>query len=295
MNIFPPFFQRNSKFTKEESKQLSKQRIIQKNLVHFLGFPDKLYNKELLCSNEYFGQYGQISKIILTNKIDRNEKKLNSAYLTFSTPEQAAYTILSVDSIKIDDQLVRAFFGTTKYCNHFLNNFNCFNSQKCMFLHHLADEKDIIVENSKFGYSEHIKLAKKIIGFGSIQSQLYVMKNAIKTTPALPSIVTIYHKEHILIKTQNHRRKSSKESSNSSNDNTNSDSNIITRSASNNSNRNISPDNKNNESKEIIISKNNLNIINDNIPLKKVEYDFCNNIYIKTKNEELRKIIENTF
>ena len=350
MNILPPIFQYNSMFTEEESKQLSKQRIIQKNLVHFQGFPDRLYSKELLCSNEYFGQYGEISKIILTNKIDiKSKKKLNSAYLTFSTPEQAAYTILSVDSIKIDDQLVRAFFGTTKYCNHFLNNFNCFNSQKCMFLHHLADEKDIIVENYKFGYSEHIKLAKKIIGFGSIQSQLYVMKNAIKTTPALPSIVTIYHKEHILIKTQNHRRKSSKDSSNSSNDNTNSDSNIITRSASNNSNRNISPDNKNNEAKEIIISKNNLNIINDNdllksrnksrfsfvninnnllnnrnnnnnlynvskdlfdelllrfsffiqfndnIPLKKVEYDFCNNIYIKTKNEELRKIIENIF
>ena len=91
MNTFPPLFQNNSMFTEEESKQLSKQRIIQKNLVHFQGFPDRLYNKELLCSNEYFGQYGQISKIFLTNKIDKKtEEKLNSAYLTFSTPEQAA-------------------------------------------------------------------------------------------------------------------------------------------------------------------------------------------------------------
>ena len=350
MNTFPPFFQYNSMFTEEESKQLSKQRIIQKNLVHFQGFPDRLYSKELLCSNEYFGQYGQITKIILSHKIDKTSKKRNnSAYLTFLNPEQAAYSILSVDSIKIDDQLVRAFFGTTKYCNHFLNNFNCFNSEKCMFLHHIADAKDIIDENIKFGYSEHIKLAKKIIGFGSIQSQLYVMNNKNKTTSVLPNIVTIYHKEHILIKTKNHRRRNSNVSSNSSNDNTNTDSTIITRSSSNKSNRNISPDNQDNETKEIIVCNNNLNIINnnnllksrnksrfsfvniknnscnnrinnsnlysvsenlinelllrfsffsqfnDNILLKNVEHEFCKKLYIKTKNEELRKIIDKSF
>ena len=83
-----PIFQLNSMFTEEESKELSKQRIIQKNLVHFQGFPDRLYNKELLCSQDYFGQYGIISKTILTNKIDKkSNKKSNSAYLTFQTYE----------------------------------------------------------------------------------------------------------------------------------------------------------------------------------------------------------------
>ena len=208
-----PFFQINSIFSEEESKELSKQRIIQKNLVHFQGFPDRYYDKDLLCSQEYFGQYGIISKIILTNKTDKKlNKKSNSAYITFASCEQAAYAILSVDSIKIDNQLVRAFFGTTKYCNHFLNNFKCFNSEKCMFLHYIADKSDIIAENSKFGYSEHIKLAKKIINFGSPQSQLYVMKNASKSNTILPSILTIYHKDDIIIKTKNHRRKKSNES-----------------------------------------------------------------------------------
>lgn len=178
--IFPsPFFNYNSSvLSEDESKKFSKQRIIQKNLVHFQGFPDRLYSKEILASEEYFGQYGLISKIILTNKIERKtNKRSNSAYITFYSYEQAAYAILSVDSIKIDDMLVRAFFGTTKYCNHFLNNFRCFNSEKCMFLHEIADPSDIITEDSKFGYSEHIKLAKKIIGFGSLQSQIYVRNN----------------------------------------------------------------------------------------------------------------------
>ena len=38
-------------FTEIEALSLSKQRIIQRNLVHFHGFPDRLYDKELLYSN----------------------------------------------------------------------------------------------------------------------------------------------------------------------------------------------------------------------------------------------------
>ena len=345
---YGPIFQLNSMFTEEESKELSKQRIIQKNLVHFQGFPDRLYNKELLCSQEYFGQYGLISKIILTNKMDKkSNKKSNSAYITFSTFEQAAYAILSVDSIKIDNQLVRAFFGTTKYCNHFLNNFKCFNSEKCMFLHYLVDKSDIIAENSKFGYSEHIKLAKKIIGFGSVQSQLYVMKNSNKNKSVLPNIVTIYHKDDILIKTKNHRRKKSNESE----DNSLNNSNNNTSSSSNDSIRNSINEFENKDKKENLINNNiktlneeKLNLLykgrkqsrfdfannsinlynnnnndvnvlkvtqdliddlssrmaffiqfNKNIPLSKLEYEYCNNIYIKSKNDELNKIIENLF
>jgi hypothetical protein len=336
-------------FTEEESKELSKQRIIQKNLVHFQGFPDRLYNKELLCSQEYFGQYGLISKIILTNKMDKkSNKKSNSAYITFSTSEQAAYAILSVDSIKIDNQLVRAFFGTTKYCNHFLNNFKCFNSEKCMFLHYLVDKSDIIAENSKFGYSEHIKLAKKIIGFGSVQSQLYVMKNSNKNNSILPNIVTIYHKDDILIKTKNHRRKKSNESEdnslNNSNNNTSSSSNDSKRNSKSKFEKKDKKDKKENLIKNNItilneeklnllykgrnqsrfdFANNNINLSNINddkvlkvtqnlidylssrmaffiqfnkkIPLSKLEYEYCNNIYIKSKNDELKKIIENLF
>ena len=344
---YGPIFQPNQMFSEEESKALSKQRIIQKNLVHFQGFPDRLYNKEILCSQEYFGQYGIISKIILTNKMDKkSNKKSNSAYITFSTFEQAAYAILSVDSIKIDNQLVRAFFGTTKYCNHFLNNFKCFNSEKCMFLHYLVDKNDIIAEDTKFGYSEHIKLAKKIIGFGSIQSQLYVMNNSNKNNSVLPNIVTIYHKDDILIKTQNHRRKKSNESEDNSLSNSNSNN---TSSSSIISQRNSINEFENIEKKENLVNNEinilyeaNLNLLykgrnksrfdfahnrielykrnddnflkvtqnliddlssriaffmqfNKNIPLSKLEYEYCNNIYIKSMNDELKKIIQNLF
>ena len=231
-----------------------------------------------------------------------------------------------------------------------------------MFLHYIADKNDIIADNSKFGYSEHIKLAKKIIGFGSIQSQLYVLNNSKKTKCSLPSIATIYHKNDIIIKTINHRRKRSNGSNGSDsslNNFNNNDSNNGTRSSSNNSNRNCENDktNKNeNDTKNEIIFNNNINIINDknsnylfkarnesrfdfvninnsnnnninsskngsnslikisqdlidelslrlaffiqfdkNISLSKLESDFCGKIFIKSKNDELRKIIEKSY
>ena len=88
-------YNNNPILSETESKVLSKQRIIQKNLVHFQGFPDRLYSKEILASEEFFGQYGLITKIILTNKIEyKTNNRSNSAYITFYTCEQAAYAVL---------------------------------------------------------------------------------------------------------------------------------------------------------------------------------------------------------
>ena len=322
-------------FTYFESETLSKQRIIQRNLVHFLGFPDRLYDKDLLSSPEYFGQYGLIQKMILTTKNDKNtNKKLNSAYITYSTNEQAAYAILSVDSITIDDILVRAFFGTTKYCNNFLNNLQCLNINKCIFLHEMAEPCDIVEENSRFGYSEHIKLAKRIIRFGTKESQNYVLNNSFKGQTILPNLATIYQKNMILAKTKNHQKKHNKNNNNISND-SQSSSNSFHSNNSNielNDNKNSSFNSINNEEKNNIIfksknksrfdfAKNNIKKVgskseknkvskiiqdiigeltlrfaffspfNNQIPLKNLEIEFCNNLYGKTKNFELKEII----
>ena len=230
MNSFQKKFsqkiQKKLNFSKEDIQHLSKCRIIQKNLVHFYGFPDYLYKKEILISPEYFGQYGVITKIVLVSKKDKlNLENQNSAYITFLTKEQASYAILAVDSIKINEKLVRAFFGTSKYCSHFLNNRECSCEDNCMFLHQLADKNDIINDGTKFGYSDHIKLAKKIINFGSYNSKYYVKMNKCSFKTVLPNIETIYFKENILIKTKNHRRNisdiSNKSTSSDDNDNNN--------------------------------------------------------------------------
>ena len=160
-------------FTKKEGMSLSKIRIIKKNLVHVHGFPQSLANIEKLSQYEYFGQYGTILKTLLSFKTNpENNKKTYSAYITYSNEKEAALAILSVDSLLIEGKIIRAFFGTTKYCNYFLNNNICPNMNKCMFLHQLVKDKDIIIDsNTIFSYNEHLNLAKKIIQFSDKEAR----------------------------------------------------------------------------------------------------------------------------
>ena len=73
--IFEDALRESQIFTQEVSIALSKQRIIQKNLVHFQGFPDSLYNENLLASYEYLGQYGNIKKLVLVSKKDKTSNR----------------------------------------------------------------------------------------------------------------------------------------------------------------------------------------------------------------------------
>ena len=173
-------------FSKEEAYSLSKIRIIKKNLVHVHGFPQSLANSDKLCKPEFFGQYGKISKTLLTSKINpETNRKTYSAYITYSNEKEAAFAILAVDSLLIEGKIIRAFFGTTKYCNNFLNNIPCQNFDKCMFLHQLVKDKDIIIDsNTIFSYNEHLELAKKIIKFYNPET-----KNIIRTIPKIQKTI----------------------------------------------------------------------------------------------------------
>ena len=155
----------NNHFTCEQIKYLSNIRIIQTNLIHVHGFPKSIARTSLLKSNEYFGQYGNIVKATTTYKINSdNNKKLYSAYIVYSNESEAALAVLCVDSLLFNGKIIRVFFGTNKYCNNFLNNKKCLYVDKCMFIHQIVTDKDIVINDySNFSYNEHINLAKKIL------------------------------------------------------------------------------------------------------------------------------------
>ena len=169
-------------FTKEQAHNLSKLRIIQKNLVHLQGFPDSLNDENILLNKSKLGQFGKILKIILVSKNESEQKKkTNSAYITYSKNEEAALAILSMDSLIIEGHLIRAFFGTTKYCVHFLNNNECKNKEKCMFIHYIANDNDVLGINSKFDYNDHINLAKQILTLSNFEYKNFNFNFPIKT------------------------------------------------------------------------------------------------------------------
>lgn len=154
-------------FTKEKAEYLKNIRVIKTNLIHVHGFPKCLARCDLLKKKEYFGQYGTITKLMITKKQNPDTKGVTySCYITYSNEREAATAILCVDSLLIKGKIVRAFFGTNKYCNYFLNNNSCPNKERCMFLHKLTTDQDIIIDsNIVFSYDEHLNLSKKIINF----------------------------------------------------------------------------------------------------------------------------------
>ena len=98
-------------FTKEKSISLQKIRIVKTNLIHVQGFPKSLAKIDILKSPEYFGQYGLIVNLILSEKINPdNNKKSYSAYITYSNKIEASLALLCVDSLMIKGKIIRRFF-----------------------------------------------------------------------------------------------------------------------------------------------------------------------------------------
>jgi CCR4-NOT transcription complex subunit 4 len=80
--------------------ELSKLRVIQRNLVYVIGLAPQMANKDILEKYEYFGQYGQVSKSVVNKLNAYNPGGPNgpsySAYLTFQNEMDASTAILVI-------------------------------------------------------------------------------------------------------------------------------------------------------------------------------------------------------
>jgi CCR4-NOT transcription complex subunit 4 len=126
---------------------LSGLRVVQKNLVYVVGLSPGIPEQEILQTlrgDKYFGQYGKIIKIVVSNKktgdSGPNGQSLG-VYVTFARKEDAARCIAAVNGSQNGDRVLRAQLGTTKYCSAYLRNEICTN-KNCMFLHEPGDNDD---------------------------------------------------------------------------------------------------------------------------------------------------------
>ena len=130
------------------TSSLIQSRIIQKNLVYIIGLSSNLIKIESqLKSYEYFGQYGKIIKLVINKNKTYNSNGPNgpsyTCFITYSSEAESSLAILSLDNCTIDKHEIKANYATTKYCSNFLKNAICKNKD-CIFLHKLADKKDIV-------------------------------------------------------------------------------------------------------------------------------------------------------
>ncbi|RGB32742.1 RING/Ubox like zinc-binding domain-containing protein [Rhizophagus diaphanus] len=130
-------------------KHLANMRVVQKNLVYVIGLSPKIANEEILRSHDYFGQYGKIAKIVV-NRRNPPASTVPGApapqpsvgvYITYVRKEDAARAIAAVDGSMSDGKVLRASYGTTKYCTYYLRSMVCQNPN-CMYLHEPGEEAD---------------------------------------------------------------------------------------------------------------------------------------------------------
>lgn len=103
-----------------------------------------------------------------------------------------------MDNAIVDNHVLKASFGTTKYCTNFLKNSVCLN-QECLYLHEIADEKDIISRNEMnnnrniFATQQMMAIElSKILTSRKKQKQLEFIKTK-KTI--FPNAYDVYNKE----------------------------------------------------------------------------------------------------
>ena len=130
---------------KENRKNLIGVRVVQKNLVYITGLAPTVREDELLKTlrkAEFFGQYGNIQKISISNRKSQDGQFHSlGIYVTFEKPEEATKCIQAVHGSQNGDRILKAQHGTTKYCSAWLKNEKCGNPG-CMFLHEQGDEED---------------------------------------------------------------------------------------------------------------------------------------------------------
>ena len=102
---FPPISKTSTKINfaslpKDKIKKLSSLRVIQKTLVYVIGIAPEIATEEILGKPEYFGQYGELLKVVVNTNNVYNATRGGpsySAYLTYALPINSALAILSVD------------------------------------------------------------------------------------------------------------------------------------------------------------------------------------------------------
>ncbi|GIX66309.1 CCR4-NOT transcription complex subunit 4, putative [Babesia caballi] len=135
-----------SSSTSNANANLREMRVIQRNLVYVVGIPSRLARKEILRQHEYFGQYGRIQHMVI-NKSQAYNSHVGgasyTAYITYSKKSEAALAIQGIDGSHVNGKMLRASYGTTKYCTFFLKGLKCTNVD-CFYLHQYGDESERI-------------------------------------------------------------------------------------------------------------------------------------------------------
>ncbi|KAK4430847.1 putative general negative regulator of transcription C16 [Sesamum alatum] len=129
----------------EAKKDLTNVRVIQRKMAYVIGLPLSLADEDVLVRKEYFGQYGKVTKVSLSRTsgaaVQQFINDTCSVYITYFKEEEALQCIQSVHGFVLEGRILRASFGTAKYCHAWLKNMPC-NNPTCLYLHSIGADED---------------------------------------------------------------------------------------------------------------------------------------------------------
>lgn len=154
--------QKKQKLT-ENRRHLSDVRVVQKNLVFVVGLSHRLADAEILRKTEYFGKFGKITKVVINSSPSYAgaQTPSASAYVTYSKADEALKAIQTVNNVQIDNRVLKASLGTTKYCSHFLKGIQC-PKVDCMYLHDLGEDNASFTKE-QMSQGKHLEYESKLI------------------------------------------------------------------------------------------------------------------------------------
>ncbi|KAL0233782.1 hypothetical protein PCE1_002288 [Barthelona sp. PCE] len=171
--------------SKYSRQQLASIRVRRYNLVYVVGLPRVIAQPARLKSFQYFGQYGEIVKVVVNQSTNRATV---TAYITFRTKEAATSAIAATDGLVLNGCELRVRFGTTKYCSHFIRNMPCSNPD-CMYLHERGPDEDSFTK-------EDMQVMKEPDVWDHISPEACVAKASTKKVVFPPIWYICHNKEH---------------------------------------------------------------------------------------------------
>ncbi|XP_042001087.1 putative general negative regulator of transcription C16C9.04c isoform X2 [Salvia splendens] len=123
-----------------EVKDLTNIRVIQRKMAYVTGLPLNLAHEDVLQRKDNFGQYGRVTKVSLSRTIQQFSNDTCSVYITYAKEEEALRCIHAVHDFVLDGRILRASFGTKKYCHAWLKA--ACNNPACLYLHSIGPDED---------------------------------------------------------------------------------------------------------------------------------------------------------
>ncbi|KAH9257078.1 hypothetical protein BASA81_004899 [Batrachochytrium salamandrivorans] len=120
----------------QQRKPLSNVKVLQPNAVFVMGLAQSIAREDILKRNEYFGQFGQIIKIVIGHLAPTSNRTVTlSAHITYVRAEDAQLAMQTLGGTMVEGHYLRLSSGTTRYCHSFLRGQHC-NTVDCTYLHH---------------------------------------------------------------------------------------------------------------------------------------------------------------